>query len=502
MRPLGDMQWIAPVVGLNKGENMQTNAKIFSDAIERGDFNEVKVLLKNEPQLAYTAFADGSTPLHLATLCNHKAIVELLISNGADVNAKDDNGSAPIFGAVFDFEAGDRIETMKALVAHGADVNSTDTDGLTPLHNAAMNGRAKITEFLLANNADPTLKNRYGLTAEQFAVEANHHDIAALLRAAARNNNGGGANLVTMTYYYKDTAGHEVGPVSEDEIHTFRAGGLLLDETLVRAADSADWISYVARFGRIPATKSSASAGTKFTLKHWVAIGLVAAAVPLFYGIRQEHALSFVLSLDGKGIRSPKTPTVSVDGAPFPAGNRISAGRHLLVVQLEGAEPIERHFWVVFGPKDLGALPLESSKGSLLVSANPLPAIAIVQDGSEIVRQGAVPLTIEKLPVGDYTVLVRRGQYEERRSVKIQRQQQTEVKIELQLGGVDLSAQPPEADFTLSGNGRSWQGNFPTRLDDVPVGTYRLSACAKINSHFRLEGECSSNPGAQRVDKG
>ena len=29
-----------------------------------------------------------------------------------------------------------------------------------------------------------------------------------------------------MTYYYKDTAGQEVGPVNEDEIHAFRAGGL------------------------------------------------------------------------------------------------------------------------------------------------------------------------------------------------------------------------------------------------------------------------------------
>jgi len=282
-----------------------------------------------------------------------------------------------------------------------------------------------------------------------------------------------------MNYYYRDTAGCEVGPVSEDEMHAFHAGGLLLDETPVRSADSADWISYVARFGRLPAAKSAAPAGTKFTRKHWFAIGLVAAVVPLFYAIKQEHTLSFALSLDGNGIRLPEAPSVSVDEARFSTGSRISPGRHLLVVQLEGAEQIERHFWVVLGAKNLGTLALKSSKGSLFVTATPLPAIVIVRDGSKVVRQGTVPLTIEELPVRDYTVVVRRGEYEELRPVKIQRHQRTEVNIELKLGGLDLSAQPPDADFTLSGNGRSWQGRFPTRLDDVPVGTYRLVARRK-----------------------
>ena len=160
---------------------MQNDAEAIAGAIERGDFYEVDGLIQNDPELVNVIFSEGSTPLHLATLCNYKDIVELLISNGADVNAKDDNGCAPLFGAVFDFEAGDRRETVKTLIAHGADVNTVDTDGLTLLHNAAMNGKKDIVELLLASRAEPALKTNAGLTPEEFAIAANHLDIAALL---------------------------------------------------------------------------------------------------------------------------------------------------------------------------------------------------------------------------------------------------------------------------------------------------------------------------------
>jgi len=38
----------------------------------------------------------GHTPLHNAALYNHKGVAELLIANGADVNAKDAYGFTPL----------------------------------------------------------------------------------------------------------------------------------------------------------------------------------------------------------------------------------------------------------------------------------------------------------------------------------------------------------------------------------------------------------------------
>ena len=39
---------------------------------------------------------DGSTPLHVAAEAGHKAVAELLIAKGADVNATDKSGATPL----------------------------------------------------------------------------------------------------------------------------------------------------------------------------------------------------------------------------------------------------------------------------------------------------------------------------------------------------------------------------------------------------------------------
>ena len=59
--------------------------------------------------------------------------VKLAIANGSDVNAKDEFGSTPLDGAVYD---GHR-EIAELLIANGANANAKDEDGATPLHLAA-----------------------------------------------------------------------------------------------------------------------------------------------------------------------------------------------------------------------------------------------------------------------------------------------------------------------------------------------------------------------------
>ncbi|MDP7135588.1 MAG: ankyrin repeat domain-containing protein, partial [Planctomycetota bacterium] len=89
----------------------------------------------------------GRTVLHKASgWQGQREIVELLISNGADVNAKRSDGAIPLHYAVYY----DRMENVEILLSKGADLNAKDGDqkGATPLHEAAWRSREEIVDLL------------------------------------------------------------------------------------------------------------------------------------------------------------------------------------------------------------------------------------------------------------------------------------------------------------------------------------------------------------------
>ena len=79
--------------------------------------------------------ARGETPLHLAAAKGHVPVVELLIKNGANVNAKDADGGTPLHSAAANgyahlaSDAGVRgwKRIVELLLAKGADINALRT---------------------------------------------------------------------------------------------------------------------------------------------------------------------------------------------------------------------------------------------------------------------------------------------------------------------------------------------------------------------------------------
>ena len=125
----------------------------------------------------------GCAPLHGAAQSNHKDIAELLLAHKADVNAKQNDGNTPLHLA-----AGadpDNKDTAELLLSHKADVTAKDNDGNTPLHRAAGNGNKNIINFLLTHGADVNAKNKAGQTPAQVATEFIHPDAAKLLQPTA-----------------------------------------------------------------------------------------------------------------------------------------------------------------------------------------------------------------------------------------------------------------------------------------------------------------------------
>ena len=83
----------------------------------------------------------GRTSLFAA---KKKKIAELLISKGADVNAKMKGGWTPLHSTT-------SKEVMAVLIAKGADVNAKADNGLTPLDGAILGEEIEAIELLIKN---------------------------------------------------------------------------------------------------------------------------------------------------------------------------------------------------------------------------------------------------------------------------------------------------------------------------------------------------------------
>ena len=93
------------------------------DAAAAGDLEKVKALLKENPaDVNARDSLNGATPLVVAVINNHKDMVELLLANNADVNAKTFFGMTPLHYV-------ENEDVAELLLVNKADVNAKDKGG-------------------------------------------------------------------------------------------------------------------------------------------------------------------------------------------------------------------------------------------------------------------------------------------------------------------------------------------------------------------------------------
>lgn len=121
------------------------------------------------------AEGDDGTALNVAADCGHDDIVRLLLQAGADADARNKYGEAPLHTATS--RGSGRI--VQWLLEYSTDINATSTSG-TPLWIATQKGHVEIVRCLLEHGADCNAAYRCngdGMTLLQEAARRGHVEV-------------------------------------------------------------------------------------------------------------------------------------------------------------------------------------------------------------------------------------------------------------------------------------------------------------------------------------
>ena len=126
--------------------------------------------------------AKDESALMLAALRGNLPAARALIKLDADVNK---TGWTPLH-----YAASGTTQDAKAMVAllleENAYIDAASPNGTTPLMMAVRYGPGDVARLLVQEGADPTLKNELGLTALDFARQADRADMVELIAQAVR----------------------------------------------------------------------------------------------------------------------------------------------------------------------------------------------------------------------------------------------------------------------------------------------------------------------------
>jgi len=128
---------------------------------------------------------DGQNVLVTSARHGHRELVRWLLENGADVEScgscEFDRDLLENVPALWAASAAGHFTIVQTLVFNGANVNARTKTNSTPLRAACFDGHEHIVSYLLKKGADPEIANRYGHTCLMIACYKGHERCVDLL---------------------------------------------------------------------------------------------------------------------------------------------------------------------------------------------------------------------------------------------------------------------------------------------------------------------------------
>ncbi|XP_054834697.1 ankyrin repeat domain-containing protein 35 isoform X2 [Eublepharis macularius] len=161
----------------NQVESWNKHDQKLLDSVEKGDVGRVSALASKKTATPTKLNALGQSAFHLAASKGLTECLTILLTHGAEVNDKNDDGSTALHLATIACQP----QCVKVLLQHGANEDCVDGENRTPLHWAAFSGCASSVLLLCDQEAFLDVMDNNGRTPLMVAAQGNYPAICSQL---------------------------------------------------------------------------------------------------------------------------------------------------------------------------------------------------------------------------------------------------------------------------------------------------------------------------------